>query len=88
MNNNKGRKYKQQGPQQKPQTHSQGQRANHNTILKGRRNHTKTGTKGAQTTDNGKEAQRKMSNGTQAQTQPPIKKHQPPIKKTQNMKGR
>ena len=27
MNNNKGRKYKQQVPQQKPQTHSQGQQA-------------------------------------------------------------
>ena len=41
-------------------------------IPKGMRNHTKTVTKGAQTTDNGTEGTtEKMSNGTQAQTQPP-----------------
>ena len=51
-------------------------------IPKGMRNHTKTGTKGAQTTDNRTEGstekrnekKEKISNGTQAQTQPPIKK--------------
>ena len=49
MNINEGRKHKQQGQQQKPQTHSQGQQRQR--IPKGMRNHTKTGTKGAQTTD-------------------------------------
>ena len=34
MNNNKGRKYKQQGPQQKLQTHSQGQQAKDNEFRK------------------------------------------------------
>ena len=32
MNNNKGRKYKQQGHQQKPQTHSEGQQAKNNEF--------------------------------------------------------
>ena len=34
MNNNKGRKHKQQGPQQIPQTHSQGQQAKDNKFQK------------------------------------------------------
>ena len=50
-NNNEGRKHKQQGPQQKPQTQSRttGKRQ---LTPKGMRNYTKTGTKEAQTTDN------------------------------------
>ena len=51
MNNNKGRKYKQQVPQQKPQTQSRTTGIRQQTP-KGMRNYTKTGTKEAQTTDN------------------------------------
>ena len=68
-----GMKYKQQGPQQKPQTHSSGQQAKDNTFLKEGETHKDTNegsTNNRQS--NGRKHRRKRAMEHEAQTQPLI----------------
>ena len=87
--NNKGKKYKQQGPQQKPQTYSERKENRHKTrqerIPKGWRNQRKTGTKGAQTTDNRTEGSTEENDQWNTRTEHTHKKDVSPPNKIVDM---